>query len=128
MDKFEQILSENSNINVTVESLPAGLSGLTLGEDRIIINKSLSDEEKLQTLCEEIGHIETSAGDISDYSQKESKKQERLTRNRGIKKLVPLEIIKKYKSSAIDGDFEVAEELGIQVSYLHEAGEIYHII
>lgn len=126
MDKFEQILSDYPELTLYFDIMPDGMKGLLLGTN-IYIDKSISDEEKIQVIYEEIGHYETSAGDISDYSETESQKQERKARDWGIKKLIPLEVIKKYKLTA-DSDYEVAEELGLQVSYLHEAGKIYHIL
>lgn len=127
MDRFDEIMSDYPDMTLNFERMPDGLKGIAI-DSQITINSEISQQEQLQWLYEELGHVETSSGDISDYSSLENMKQERQARNWGIKNLLPLETIKQYKTKSVDNDFEVADELGVQVSYLHEAGYLYHIL
>lgn len=127
MDRFDEIMSDYPDMTLKFERMPNGLKGITIG-NQITINSEIPQQEQLQWLYEELGHLETSVGDISNYSSLENMKQERQARNWGIKNLLPLETIKQYKTKSVDNDFEVADELGVQVSYLHEAGYLYHIL
>lgn len=41
--------------------------------------------------------------------------------------MVPKSAINHFKKQDYDDDYEVADELGIKITYLHEAGEVYKI-
>lgn len=127
MDRFDEIMSDYPDMTLKFEHMPNGLKGIAIG-NQITINNEISQQEQLQWLYEELGHVETSIGDISNYSSLENMKQERQARSWGIKHLLPIDSINKYKAKEIDSDFEVADELGVQVSYLHEAGKLYHLM
>ena len=127
MDRFDEIMSDYPDMTLKFERMPSGLKGIAIG-NQITINNEISQQEQLQWLYEELGHVETSIGDISNYSSLDNMKQEQQARSWGIKHLLPIDSINKYKAKEIDSDFEVADELGVQVSYLHEAGKLYHLM
>ncbi|MGK4178855.1 ImmA/IrrE family metallo-endopeptidase [Lapidilactobacillus dextrinicus] len=127
MDRFDEIMSDYPDMTLKFERMPNGLKGIAIG-NQITINNEISQQEQLQWLYEELGHLETSVGDISNYSSLDNMKQEQQARSWGIKHLLPIDSINKYKAKEIDSDFEVADELGVQVSYLHEAGKLYHLM
>lgn len=127
MDRFEKIMSNYPELTLGFEKMPSKLKGLVIGNE-ITLNSDITETEQIQWLYEELGHFETSVGDIIDYSKLQNAKQEHRARVWGIKRLIAHEIIDEYKSKGADDDYEVADELGIQISYLHEAGRIYHII
>lgn len=127
MDRFDEIMSDYPDMTLKFERMPNGLKGIAIG-NQITINDEISQQEQLQWLYEELGHVETSIGDISNYSSLDNMKQEQQARSWGIKHLLPIDSINKYKAKEIDSDFEVADELGVQVSYLHEAGRLYHLM
>ncbi|WP_125606028.1 ImmA/IrrE family metallo-endopeptidase [Lapidilactobacillus bayanensis] len=127
MDRFDEIMSDYPDMTLKFEHMPSGLKGIAIG-NQITINNEIPQQEQLQWLYEELGHVETSVGDISEYSSLDNMKQEQQARSWGIKHLLPIDSINKYKAKEIDSDFEVADELGVQVSYLHEAGKLYHLM
>lgn len=127
MDKFDTVMSNYPDMTLKFERMPRGLKGLTIGRE-ITISNAISEAEQLQWLYEELGHVETSIGDISKYDSLENLKQERRARNWGIRKLLPKSTIDHYIKHHYTSDFEVANELGVQVSYLHEAGYIYRLL
>ncbi|KRN29206.1 hypothetical protein IV38_GL000086 [Lactobacillus selangorensis] len=67
----------------------------------------------------------TTTGDISEYDSLSNLVQEKEARVWGMKHHVPFYKIKKASKEDVDDDYEVAEELGVQVDYLHEVGSAY---
>lgn len=126
MDRFDEIMSDYPDMTLNFECMPDGLAGITVG-NQITINAELAQQEQLQWLYEELGHYETTVGDISDYSSLDNMKQEQQARIWGIKKMVSKKRIEQFKRRKYDSDYEVADELGITVPYLHEVGEVYRV-
>lgn len=126
MDDFDKILAKYPGYTLFFEAMPPKQKGIII-EDEITLNKNVSHEEQVQWLMEEIGHGKTSIGDISDYTKLSNAKQEYRARVWGLKHLVPKSVISRFKKQDYDDDYEVADELGIKITYLHEAGEVYKI-
>lgn len=125
MDRIEQLMSDYPDIEFSFDKLmPLDLGGYTVG-NRITINDRLSESEQYQWLFEELGHYQTSVGDISDYGDVENAKQEHLARNWGYKHFLSEKDIKRLKSNHPENDYEVADDLGMQLNYLHEIGFTY---
>ncbi|WP_432737554.1 ImmA/IrrE family metallo-endopeptidase [Pediococcus pentosaceus] len=126
MDRFDEIMSDYPDMTLKFECMPDGLKGLTIG-NQITINKDITCQEQLQWLYEELGHVATSVGDISDYSSLDNLKQERQARVWGINKFIPKNKIEQFIQYRYDDDYEVADELGVTVTYLHEVGKAYRL-
>lgn len=126
MDDFDKILTLYPGYTLFFEEMPPKQKGIII-ENEITLNKSASHEEQVQWLMEEIGHSKTSVGDISDYAPLSNAKQEYRARVWGLTHMVPKKVLKNFKKNKYDDDFEVADELGIKITYLHEAGEVYRL-
>lgn len=125
MNRLEELMSEFHGINFQFDKhMPEEYGGFTIG-NKIIINANDSPEEQYQWLLEEIGHYETTVGDISDYSPSDNMKQELQARRWGYKHCFTQKDIERIKKEHPDTDYEVADELGVQVPYLHEVGITY---
>lgn len=91
----------------------------------IFINKSLNDKEKYCVLAEELGHYETSYGNILDQNNISNVKQELKARRWGYKHIVTLEgIIEAFENNCLN-EYEMAEYLGVTDEYFKECIEDY---
>jgi len=124
MNDIEKLMSQYPNLSFKFEKVPFGLGGLIV-EDEVTINSQKSAKEQLQWLYEELGHYFTSTGDIADYSKEQNMKQEKVARTWGMQHQVSKAKLKKLSYESVDDDFEIADELGVKVDYLHEVGTTY---
>lgn len=91
----------------------------------IFINKSLNDKEKYCVLAEELGHYETTYGNILDQNNINNVKQELKARRWGYKHIVTLEgIIEAFENNCLN-EYEMAEYLGVTDEYFKECIEDY---
>lgn len=126
MDRIDDIMKDYPELQVEYIYMDNELGGYIYG-NVILLDANKTEDELVPILYEEIGHFKTTVGDITKYSSNDDIKQERRARVWGLKHLVPLSVINQFKKQDYDDDYEVADELGIRITYLHEAGEIYKI-
>lgn len=105
--------------------MPKGLKGLYY-HNKIFIDKRLTYYEKHCVLAEEIGHHETTYGDITDLEEVTNKKLELVARTWGYEKIVSLDklidcFIKGYTTVE-----DICLHLEITPHYLHKAIEKYN--
>ncbi|WP_268914178.1 ImmA/IrrE family metallo-endopeptidase [Lentilactobacillus sp. SPB1-3] len=124
MDSIETVMSQYPELSFEFEPMPYGMGGLDQG-DKVTINSNLSKEEQVQWIYEEIGHSKTSTGDISDYKLSSNMVQEYRARTWGMTHHVPLGRLKELATERVDDDYEIADELGVRVDYLHDVGTMY---
>lgn len=127
MDRLERLMSLYPNIEFEFDNhMPMDDGGLNIG-NRIIINSNISEFEQYQWLCEELGHHETSVGDITNYSPVGNAKQEHRARFWGYTHLLTHSDMDRLKREYAqeESDYPAAEDLGIELPYLHEAGLAY---
>ncbi|VDG33332.1 hypothetical protein [Lactobacillus plantarum subsp. plantarum] [Lactiplantibacillus mudanjiangensis] len=124
MDKLESLMSQYPNITFDFEPMPMKLGGLTVDKE-ITINSNKTKTEQFQWLLEELGHVETSVGDISDYNEITSMRQEHAARKWGFTHYLSEKDLKDIVKEHPENDYEVAEDLGLQIPYLHEIGFTY---
>lgn len=90
------------------------------------IKKDLSCTEKACILCEEIGHYETSYGNILDLKMARCLKQETRARRWAHKRLIPIEKIVEAFENSCRNKFELAEFLNVTEEFLEESVSTYH--
>ncbi|WP_340397765.1 ImmA/IrrE family metallo-endopeptidase [Paenibacillus sp. FSL E2-0202] len=111
-------------IEVYEVTLRGNLKGLY--KDKIIwLDKSLSDLEKHCYLAEEIGHYETTTGNILDQTNIRNRKQELRARQWAYQKIIPLSVIVQAHHSGAKGRFEIAEFLNVTEEFLQAAIDRY---
>lgn len=123
---YETLLieAEKNTVDVYEKIMPSSLKGLY--SDRIIwINKNQSSTEKYCTLSEELGHHYKTSGHILDLKTIVNIKQERLARNWGYKKLVPLQRIVQAHKFGVKNKYELADFLNVTEKFLDEAIQRY---
>lgn len=127
MTKYEYLLHE-------AESHGAKVIEVDLGTDKpcgkcinniIVINKTISTNEKTGVLAEELGHYNKNLGDITDQAIVCNKKQELIARRWGFDKAVGLiGLINAFENNC-KNSFEIADFLGVTKEYFDEAIDYY---
>lgn len=125
MTKFEQLLSEYSHLDI--KEMEMHHKGL-YGDDTIWIKKDLLEAEKACILAEELGHHETSSGDILDQNDIAKRKQELIARRWAYDKLVPFGDIIRAFSMGYYEPYEIADFLGIDEEFLKECLNHYDLL
>lgn len=123
MSKYEDLIREYEDM-LDIEEHAMRHEGL-YGDDTIWINKDLPEQRKACILAEELGHYETSAGNILDLNNLNNAKQERAARVWAYNKLVPLEQIKDACRNGCVDVYEIAEYLDIDEAFLRESIACY---
>lgn len=119
---YETLLleAEKNTVDVYEKKMPTRMKGL-YGDRVIWINKEQTSTEKYCTLSEELGHHFLTTGHILELKTITDKKQEKLARNWGYKKLVPLRKIVQAHKDGIKNKYELAEYLNVTELFLEEA-------
>ena len=122
---YEKLLTQYPHIRIVEKDLPKGLSGLYY-DDNIEINKLQSAYEKHCILAEELGHYETTVGDITDLDNLHNSKLEQVARRWGFEKIVSFDhLIECYELGLMTVE-EICDHLEITSQYLQEALEVYN--
>jgi len=125
LTRIERLMSRYPALSFVFDkNMPSDMGGLTVN-DKININANISESEQYQWLNEELGHYETSVGDISNYAPADNSKQENVARRWGYKQSLTYRQLQKIKDEWHDTDYEIADDLGLQLDYLYEVGHTY---
>lgn len=120
---YEELMSEYDD-HVTIEEKKMLNDGLYC-DNFIWINRDLTERQKACILAEEIGHYETTVGDITRRTDLNSEKQEQNARIWGYKKLLPPERILYACAEGYTEPSEIAEYLDVDEAFLVEAVNYY---
>ncbi len=126
MCSYENLLNDaNSHglkvIEMNFESDAKGLcSGNLIG-----LRKDLPAVEKICILAEEIGHFETTVGNILDQSNPNNRKQEVSARKWAVDKLLDIEDLFRAADACCGTLYEVAEYLEVTEEFLMEALSVF---
>lgn len=125
MNRYEALLDEACEKGLIVKEKPLQSSDGRIKGKRIAIRKNLTSTEKACVLAEELGHHETSVGNIIDMSFSWNRKQEQQARLNGYNRMIGLlGIIKAYEAGC-QNQYEIAEFLNVTEEYLLECIECY---
>lgn len=117
-DKHQVIVTEKFDLSGT------RLKGLYC-DATIAIDKNLTQSEKTCVLAEELGHHNTSFGNIIDLNDISNRKQERCARVWAYYYMLNFsDLIKAYKHNC-QNRYEIAEYLGITEEFLSDAIKYY---
>lgn len=125
LKQIEDLIYER-NITLIKDDIPSNkMKGLYF-DNTIIYDRSLcTSAEKACVLAEELGHYETSAGDILDYSTVNSKKQERKARLWAADRLISFEDFIEASRQGIRNRYELAEFLNVTEEFLQESIQMW---
>ena len=123
---YEELLDENPRVNVVERDFNSGkIKGLYYNRNIAINKKIKTTKEKTCILAEELGHHETSSGNILDLSNDSSRKQEHVARMWGYNKLIGLQGLIDAFEHHCQGLHEVAEFLNVTEEYLIDTINAY---
>ncbi|MDZ5758733.1 hypothetical protein RAK27_08715 [Carnobacterium maltaromaticum] len=125
MNRLEKIINEYSGLNFNFKNDMNDKHGAFILDKDVYVNTNRSYEQILCNVCEEIGHYETSVGDLSVLDTIEKQQQEKRARQYGYQYLVSLdELVACYKLGLTEY-WEIAEFLEITPQYLWESINYY---
>lgn len=116
--KYEDLLKNAAEKGLQVSEAPLiAYDGLICGKD-IAIRKKGTGPQKICALAEEIGHFDTSAGNIIDQESPNARKQEIKARRAAARILITPEQLIEAKRHGCRNRFELAEHLGVTEEFL----------
>lgn len=126
MTKYEELVAEYEN-ELSIEERKMSCDGLYC-DDVIWINNRLSSAEKLSIVAEEIGHYQTSVGNILDQKNISNFRQEKIARRWAYEKLIPLNEIKKSFKDGITTIYELAEHFDVTEDFMRDCLIYYKVL
>lgn len=125
MSRYEDLLMEIDYVEIKDHvHLPDGYKGF-YSDDLILIDKKLSDAEKLENLFEELAHHKLTYGNILDESSFNNRKFENYARRHGYENSISLnKIIDAYKYG-VSSLHEFAEYVQLSEEYVHTVLQHY---
>ncbi|MEK4152343.1 MULTISPECIES: ImmA/IrrE family metallo-endopeptidase [Carnobacterium] len=125
MNRLEEMMNDYSELKFNFKKDMHNKHGAFIIDTDIYINKNNSYENIIGHIAEELGHYETSVGDLSILDTIEKKQQEKRARQYGYRYLVSLdELITCYKLGLTEY-WEIAEFLEITPKYLWSSINYY---
>lgn len=121
---LDALISEYPQITIMLKDMPKNLSGLYY-DNVILLNNHLGHNEKHCVLAEEIGHFETTYGNITDLKDIRSQKLELVARRWGYEKLVSLNTLINCFNNGIWSIDDICFHLEITPKYLNSVLEYY---
>lgn len=118
MTMYEALLSEYEE-RLCVEERPMVNEGLYC-DNVIWINDRLPEARRVCILAEEIGHYETTVGDILDQRDMNNARQELRARKWAYNKLLSVDMIIDAASKGHTEAYDMAEYLGVDEEFLME--------
>lgn len=125
MTKHEQLMAEYDNLFIEERHM---INDGLYADGCIWLNKDMPASKKLAVLAEEIGHYETTAGDILDQGSTANRKQELTARKWAYEKIVPVDKIVAAIDSGYDEVWSLAEQFDVDEDFMREALKHYGIL
>lgn len=125
--EYTELIADTDNENIEVVELDLGSKkecGKCIG-NIIFLNKEMNVIQKKCVLAEELGHFYTTVGDITGLKNVINLKEEQRARRWSYKKLIPLCELKKAYEKGLKFDYEIAEELGVTITFLKNTIDYY---
>lgn len=125
MNPYEILLDNAYNDGMLVKEKPLQGSDGRIKGNKIAIREDMTVLEKTCALAEELGHHETSVGNILDMDSVQNRKQERQARFHGYNRLIGLTgLIRAYEHGCTNR-YETAEYLDVTEEFLEECISCY---
>lgn len=126
MRKYDELLSEYDE-RLYIEERDMKNDGL-YADGCVWINKNMSSARKTCILAEEIGHYETSVGNIIDQRNPNNLKQENKARKWAFEKLLPEENIYIAAMNGYVTTWDIAECFELDEEFVKAALKYYGIL
>ena len=122
MTKYEELMATYGHL--LIEERPMINKGL-YADGCIWIREDLLTKEKYCMLAEELGHYETSEGDILNQDIISNRKQELTARRWAYVTIVPRELIENVVRNGYTEIWDIADQLDLDENFLKDALEYY---
>mgnify|MGYP000938220461 FL=1 len=123
MTKYEELVAEyDQEVNIEERNM---LNDGLYCDNVIWIKGTLTNAEKISIVAEEIGHYETTAGDILDQSKLVNIKQELLARKWAYEKIIPISDINKAVDEGITEVYDLAEHFEVTEEFMRDCLKHY---
>ncbi len=129
MCTYESLLSDADQLGLEVieKNFHSDAKGFCKG-NKIGIKKNMSQSEKACILAEEIGHFQTTVGNIIDLNNLQNRKQEKAARKWAVKKMISTEDLIHAAEHSCNTLYDAAEFLGVTEKFLQDAILIFREI
>lgn len=125
MTKYEELLAEYDHLDIREKNM---LHDGLYADGHIWIKEDMPVNRKYCTLAEEIGHHETSVGNILDQKDLSNYKQECRARKWAYNKILPVTEILKALSDGHTQLYDLAEHLDVDEAFLRACMERYGLL
>ena len=125
MTKYEQLMAKHDDLYI--EERPMKNDGL-YADGCVWINSNMPESRKYCTLAEEIGHYETSVGDILDLADTNNRRQENIARKWAYEEILPRENILFALQDGHTEIWDMAEYLDVDEEFLKGALKHYGLL
>lgn len=125
MTKYEELMARYDNLHI--EERPMKNDGL-YADGCVWINSNMPECRRYCTLAEEIGHYETSVGDILDQDDVNNRRQENVARKWAYEEILPLENILFAVQDGHKEIWDMAEYLEVDEEFLKGALKHYGLL
>lgn len=123
---YDDLLIEAEKNGLIVKEKPLRAYKGRIKGNRIAIKKDLKNKvEKKCVLAEELGHHYTNVGNILDQSDIRNRKQERLARAWGYRKLVSIKKLIEAFKYGVSNRYELSQFLGVTEEFIEDALKYY---
>ena len=123
---YEELLNECNNKGLIVKEKPLKYHDGRIKGIRVAIRDNIpTSVQKACVLSEELGHFETSVGDILDMNSVSNRKQELKARAWAYDKLINLQVFINAFEHNCTNLYETAEFLEVTEEFLIEAIQLY---
>lgn len=119
MCKYDDLLAEyDDRLFITERKM---IHDGLYGDGCVWIRENMSDARKVCILAEEIGHYETSHGNILDQKDMDNVKQEIKARRWAFEKLISPDDIRRARDEGCRQVWEIAEYLDLDEDFVRDA-------
>ena len=125
MTKYEELMARYDNLHI--EERPMKNYGL-YADGCIWINRDMPEYRRYCTLAEEIGHYETSVGNILEQDDANNRRQENVARKWAYEEILPLENILFAAQDGHKEIWDMAEYLEVDEDFLKGALKHYGLL
>lgn len=127
VNNFEKLAASRPNLLIQQrKDMPKDLGGYVYNNE-IGIDSNRNLQEQYEILQEEIAHYDTSVGDITDYDDHQSMKQEKLARSVAMERTVNLDGLIHCFYAGLWSLVDVADYFGVTTKYVLAAINNYRV-
>lgn len=127
MNRLEKLMSKYPELSFTFTSRMPDFQGASIFNNEVYINSNRSYQQNLQDLAEEIGHWQTTAGDITETNTLYDQRQETEARQAGYMMIVGLDGLIECFNKGITTPWDLSDYFECSIDYIWSALNTYKV-